>query len=142
MADDLTLQIKNDLAAAQSASEAASRWLEQRQASAELRYFANLVLEETVTNCIKYGYNDTQEHVIEITLRFSDDSMVISILDDGQPFDPLAAPEPDLHIKPEERPIGGLGIYLLRQMSDRMEYRRDGDKNRLTIWKTMRPSSG
>jgi len=140
MADDLTLRIKDDLAAAQSASEAASRWLEQRQTPAELRYFANLVIEEIVTNCIKYGYNDTKEHVIEITLQFSGGSLVITILDDGQPFDPLAAPEPDLHIDPEERPIGGLGLYLLRQMSDRMEYHRDGDKNRLTIWKAAPPS--
>lgn len=138
MADDLTLRIKNDLAAAQSGSEAASRWLEQRQTSAELRYFANLAIEEIVTNCIKYGYNDTKDHVIEITLTFSGGALVITILDDGQPFDPLAAPAPDLHIDPEERPIGGLGIYLLRQMSDRMEYRRDGDKNRITISKAVR----
>ncbi len=141
MADDLTLRIKNNLAAAQGATEAASHWLEQRQASDDLRYFANLVIEEIVTNCIKYGYNDTKEHFIDISLLFSGGALVITILDDGQPFDPMAAPDPDLHINPDDRPIGGLGIYLLRQMSDRMEYRREGDKNRLTICKTVRPSN-
>jgi anti-sigma regulatory factor (Ser/Thr protein kinase) len=138
MADDLTLQIKNDFAAVQSASEAATRWLEERQTPKELRYFANLAIEEIVTNCVKYGYTDSKEHLIEVTLRFSAGALVITLIDDGQPFDPLAAPEPDLDMAVEERPIGGLGIYLLRQMSDRMEYRRDADKNRLTMWKAAR----
>jgi anti-sigma regulatory factor (Ser/Thr protein kinase) len=138
MADDLTLKIKNDFAAVQSANAAASRWLEKRHTAADLRYFASLAIEEIATNCIKYAYHDKKEHVIEIHLLLSPGALIMTVRDDGQPFDPLTAPGPDLRVAAEDRPIGGLGIYLLRQMSDRIEYVREGNKNRLTLWKTAR----
>jgi anti-sigma regulatory factor (Ser/Thr protein kinase) len=136
MTDELTLQIQTTFAAVQSANETASRWLAERTTAAELQYFANLAIEEIATNCIKYGYDDAKNHVIEVKLSFSgSDVLVVTVVDDGHPFNPLEAREPDLSVPVEERPIGGLGIYLLRQLCDRMEYVREGGKNRLTLRK-------
>ena len=138
MTHELTLQIENNFAAVQSANETASRWLAERTTAAELQYFANLVVEEIATNCIKYGYDDSKNHVIEVKLALSGNALVVTVVDDGHPFNPLEAREPDLSVAVEERPIGGLGIYLLRQLCDGMEYVREGGKNRLTLRKAKR----
>ena len=138
MADELTLEIQNNLAAVQNANETASRWLEERTVSPDLQYFANLAIEELATNCIKYGYDDAKEHMIEVKISIAADALVMTVSDDGHPFNPLEAPAPDMSVDAEDRPIGGLGLHLLRQMSDRMEYVRERGKNRLTLSKAVK----
>jgi anti-sigma regulatory factor (Ser/Thr protein kinase) len=138
MSDDLTLQIKNSVASVQSANEAASRWLTERGAPAEIQYFATLAIEEFATNSIKYGYDDPNEHLIEVGISLSGFELMLTIIDDGHAFNPLETPEPKLSVPVEERPVGGLGIYLVRKMSDRMEYSREGNKNRLRLQKAFR----
>jgi len=137
MADELTLQIKTNFAAVHSANEGASRWLADRNAPHDVHYFANLAIEELVTNCIKYGYEDAGEHIIEIKLRISGNELALTVTDDGHPFNPLELPAPDTQLPVQDRPIGGLGIHLLRQMSDRMEYVRADGRNRITLRKSM-----
>lgn len=138
MTDELILQIKNNFAAVQSANEAASQWLAQRTTLVDLQYFASLAIEEIATNCIKYGYDDAKEHIIEVKLLLSAKTLVVTVEDDGHAFNPLEVPTPDTSLPAEDRPIGGLGLYLLRQLSDRMEYTREQGKNRLTLQKTVR----
>ena len=62
---------------------------------------------------------------------------MLTVTDDGHPFDPREVPEPDIQLPVEERPVGGLGIHLLRKMSDRMEYGREGGRNRLCLRKSL-----
>ena len=137
MADELTLQIQASLSAVSSANETASRWLADRNAPPEVQYLANLAVEELVTNCIKYGYEDAAEHMIEVRLQISGNELALTVSDDGRPFNPLELPEPDIHLPIEDRPIGGLGIYLLRRMSDKMDYVRAFGKNSVTVRKSM-----
>ena len=73
-------------------------------------------------------------HEIEIALKSEPDAITIEITDDGRPFDPLSdAPEPDVGAAMEDRAIGGLGIHLVRAMMDEMSYRREGNKNHITL---------
>lgn len=137
MANELTLQIPANFSAIQSASEAASEWLAERNAPNEVHYLANLAIEELVTNCIKYGYKDTRDHVIEIKLQILGHEMALTVTDDGVPFNPLEVPLPDTQLPLQDRPIGGLGIYLLRRMSDHMDYMRAAGRNRITLRKSM-----
>ena len=137
MPDQLNLRVKNAFAEIPAANEAASRWLAARQAPPAADYLANLTIEELVTNCVKYGYDDANEHVIEIELSLSPAELVLTVTDDGHPFNPLELPEPDTNLPVEDRAVGGLGIHLLRKMSDRMEYVRTDGKNRLTIHKSL-----
>ena len=137
MDDQLTLRVKNAFAEIPAANEAASRWLADRNSSPVADYFANLTIEELVTNCIKHGYDDKGEHIIEITLKLSANELVLSVTDDEHSFNPLKLPKPDTHLPMEDRPIGGLGIHLLRKMSDRMEYERKGGKNQITLHKSL-----
>ncbi len=136
MAHALTLRIKNAFTEIPTVSETASNWLAERNAPPAADYLANLALEELITNCIKYGYDDALEHVIEIELKFSGGELVLTVVDDGHPFNPLEQPEPDTDLPVEDRPIGGLGIHLLRKMSDHMEYTRLENQNRLTLRKS------
>ena len=73
-------------------------------------------------------------HEFEITLTSEADVLRIEVTDDGRPFDPLnEAPEPDLDASVDDRQVGGLGIHLVRTMVDEMSYRREQDKNHLTL---------
>jgi len=137
MEDHLMLRVKSAFAEIPAANEAASRWLADRSVPPAADYLANLAIEELVTNCIKYGYDDSAEHIIEIELKLSVGELVITVTDDGLPFNPLELPEPDTNLRVEDLPIGGLGIHLLRKMSDRMDYARTDGKNRLTLRKSL-----
>ena len=93
-----------------------------------------LVLEELVTNIINYGY-DKGHHVILLAFSLEHDALTIQLIDDGKPFNPLDAPEPDINAPAEERRIGGLGIYFANKLMDSLTYERKDDKNHLTITK-------
>ena len=133
MADELILQIKATFAEIPSASETISTWLTKRNAPADVQYFANLAIEEFVTNCIKYGYQDDREHVIEIRLQLSESELTLTVVDDGRPFNPLDAPAPDTTATLECRQPGGLGIALVRAMMDEVRYERRDGHNVLTL---------
>jgi anti-sigma regulatory factor (Ser/Thr protein kinase) len=134
MADELTLMIKNSMGEISPAIEAVARWISDRNLSPRIDYLPSLAIEELVTNCIKYAYPAGEEHVISIELRLVDRTLALSVTDDGRPFNPLEAPAPNLDLPPEERPIGGLGIHLLRQLADGMDYVRMNYQNRVTLW--------
>ena len=100
---------------------------------AQLIFRVNLVLEELGLNIMSYGY-DEGLHEFEITLTSEADVLRIEVTDDGRPFDPLnEAPEPNLDASVDDRQVGGLGIHLVRTMVDEMSYRREQDKNHLTL---------
>jgi anti-sigma regulatory factor (Ser/Thr protein kinase) len=100
---------------------------------AQFIFRVNLVLEELGLNIMNYGH-DEGLHEFEITLTSEADVLRIEVTDDGRPFDPLnEAPEADLDASVDDRQVGGLGIYLVRTMVDEMSYRREQDKNHLTL---------
>ena len=102
----------------------------------DLVYQVDLVLEELIVNTVNYGYDDDSRHEIEVTLTSDEDVFTVEIIDDGHAFNPLKdAPEPDLDAGIEDRPIGGLGIHLMRVMMDDVHYRREANKNHLTLIK-------
>ncbi len=97
-----------------------------------------LALDEILTNVISYGYPQGGEHVITVRLAVQAAELVIEVEDDGRPFNPLTVAPPDLEQSPQQRPIGGLGLHLVRQMMDRLEYRREQNKNFLVMIKALR----
>ena len=106
----------------------------------ELLFQIQLVLEEIGTNIIKYGKDGEIETEIQITLTSESKSLTMEIEDSGKPFDPLAdAPAPDLDSEVQDRPIGGLGVYLVRELMDEASYRREDGKNKLTLIKYKLP---
>jgi anti-sigma regulatory factor (Ser/Thr protein kinase) len=101
----------------------------------------NLALDELITNVILYGYEDGGHHQIRVALSANDDELTAELVDDGKPFDPIAeSPEPRLEAPLEERPIGGLGLHLVRTLMDDVRYRRDGAYNRMSLVKRLDPT--
>ncbi len=93
----------------------------------------NVVFDELLSNIIKYGYDDGALHEIHVALSASAAVIEIRIEDDGKAFDPLSLPEPDVSLPLAERPVGGLGIHFVRQLMDRVEYKRENNHNYLFL---------
>ena len=135
MADALMLRVKNHLAEL----DRMGRLLHDfglRHALPERTVFElTLALDEILTNVISYAYDDAGEHEILVHVSLDGFDLRIQVEDDGRPFDPLTVPPPDTDLPLEERPIGGLGVHLVRRVSDGLEYRRESDRNVLVVSK-------
>lgn len=95
-----------------------------------------LALDEAVANVINYAFiGVAPPHRIAVVLEIGRDRVVAEVTDNGRPFDPSAASEPDCATPLENRDVGGLGIHLIRRVMDRVEYHRTGDENRLRLEK-------
>ena len=93
-----------------------------------------LAAEEILVNIVRYAYPGRTGE-IRVSCRFRDGAVEVSISDRGHPFDPPAFPDPDLTIPVEDRPEGGMGIYIVRHHVDGFYYRRRGGMNRVTLVK-------
>ncbi|RJQ55417.1 MAG: ATP-binding protein [Actinobacteria bacterium] len=92
--------------------------------------------DEACSNAISHGYAKG-EGEIHIACDYDHDSIVLTISDNGIPFDPLGIPEPDLAKELEQRRLGGLGIHLIRTLMDEVKYHRRGDANVLVMLKKL-----
>lgn len=96
----------------------------------------NLAAEEAVVNVMNYAYPPGTKGDIEVSTLIADGIFTLTIKDSGAPFDPTAKADADTTLSAEERPIGGLGIHLVRQLMDSLSYERTDDgKNILTMSK-------
>ncbi|HLO75764.1 MAG TPA: ATP-binding protein [Magnetospirillum sp.] len=96
-----------------------------------------LALDEFLTNAVTYGAAGGNGHKIEVDVTLEGHMVTVTIVDRAPPFNPLDVPPPDLSLELDDRPIGGLGIHLARGVMDEVLYRRDGDRNILTLRKSL-----
>ena len=95
----------------------------------------NLVLDEIVINVIAHGYEDDGEHQIHVRLALDGDVLTIQVEDDGRAFDLAGQPSPNLDLPIDERRIGGLGIHIVRSLTETIEHRRVDERNVVTLTK-------
>lgn len=96
-----------------------------------------LSVEEVVENVVSYAYENGAGY-LEVCVEKSEANMLtIQLKDEGKPFDPLAMPDPDITLSAEDRKIGGLGIFLCKQMMDNVTYRFENNCNILTLQKQL-----
>lgn len=101
-----------------------------------VRRSVSVVLDELLTNTLSYGLvGHGGEAIVDIELR--GDRLVITISDNGRPFDPFTSSAPDTTLSVEEREIGGQGLHLVRRMVDEMSYHRRSDRNIVTLTKRL-----
>lgn len=131
--ESVSLKIAPELDQLERITAAVEEFAERDAWPPDLTFKVNLVLDELSVNVVNYGGNASE---IEVSLASDGDQVRVEIADDGKPFDPLhEAPEPDIDAPLEDRPIGGLGIYLVREMMDELYYSRENGKNRLAMVK-------
>lgn len=92
-----------------------------------------LILDEMVTNVINYAYPDGKPHDFYLEIEKDGDHLNLKLVDSGVAFDPLQQDVADTESDLEDRPIGGLGIFIVKQLSESVAYERKDDKNHLFI---------
>lgn len=116
-------------------SETVEDFCERNDLSPKLVFKITLVLDEIITNIIDYGYVEPGSHTIDVYLDLEGTVLTIVVIDDAAAFNPLEVSQPELEIPLEERkrPIGGMGIHLVRSITDSLAYERKDDRNVLTM---------
>lgn len=132
-----SITLPNDISTISQLSEFVETVCEEKGLDMALTMNLNLALEEAVVNVMSYAYPDSQGDVkVDIII---DDQKVVSILtDSGIPFDPTQKGDVDTTLPAEERPIGGLGIHLVKQIMDKVSYQYVDNQNILTLEKNIK----
>ncbi|MDF9828704.1 ATP-binding protein [Parabacteroides sp. PF5-6] len=132
------IRLKNELSQLRRLSAFVSEKSTDFNLDQKLCLRLNLALEEAVTNVIMYAYPEGMEPKrITVRMEKMDDKLVITLIDAGMAFDPTAKEQPDLAQPANDRPIGGLGIHLIREIMTEVSYCRRRDRNRLTLIKDL-----
>ena len=95
-----------------------------------------LIVEELASNAIIHGAVEGQQvgqHELSVNIAIDGDLLTLDFRDEGAPFDPLSTEAPDLDVDIMDRKIGGLGLYLIRQIAEETHYRRVDDANLLRV---------
>ena len=137
-ADRVSLELRNSLAELDTLCQSLQQFGESLGFSNKAIFQLCLAMEEIVSNIISYGYADEAVHWIKIAISHEQGTLIIRLEDDGIPFNPLWAGEPDCECPMEERKVGNLGIHLCKKVMDKMIYERCGNKNMLTLTKDIK----
>lgn len=137
-----TITLRNELAEIARLAEFVDAFCAPIQPSDQDRLSLHLLLEEAATNVINHGYRDGQPHTFTVSLAFTAEERITAVITDTAPaFDPLARPPVDTSRPLEEREIGGLGVHLLKRLTDYSHYERKDGKNVLTLERVIRRAS-
>jgi len=131
----LTISMHPRLPEIRRCADAVDEYLSERAVKRDVIFQIDLALDELLSNTIQWGYENNPGNESEITLNIeiTDQSIFMSIEDDASPFNPLNMPDPDIEASLQDRPIGGLGIHLVRQVMDEILYERKNNKNILSM---------
>lgn len=142
MSEIQTISIRNDLHEIQRVGHMIHAFVVNHHLPLSLVMDFTLASDELLTNVISYGYDDEQEHNIHLQIKCDASALVLRIEDDGRAYNPFSAPTPNLTTELLDRPVGGLGIYLVGQLMDQMEYERKLNKNIILLRKQIPPQKG
>lgn len=135
MTGALEIRVRNSLDEIARLAEQVDDFCDAQGIGPGIAYNLNLAFDELLTNTISYGYDDNAEHEIVVRLAVSDTAVSAEIVDDGAAFDPLSREDPDVDADLDDREIGGLGIFFVKQFMDEVAYRREGDYNIVALRK-------
>lgn len=134
----MQIEIKNDINEISKICDQIDVFCKENAISDQKRQDINLIIDELASNVIFYAYPQGEVHTFSLVLEKESQIIYIKIIDSGVPFNPLQKDDPDTDLSAEERQIGGLGIFLVKQLSERVTYKRIKDKNHLTIIVSLR----
>ncbi len=133
MSADLHLKLEADPERLSDITDAVEELGERERWPPDFLFRMNLVLEEMTLNVMTHGRSAGASE-LEVVVVCEADTVTVEIVDDGPRFDPLQdAPVPDPDASLDDRPVGGLGVYLVREMVDEVSYRYEDGRNRLLI---------
>lgn len=129
------LRIKNQISELEKVAQFVEEIGEELGLSMELQMNLNLVMEEMVTNVIFYAYPQGEVADIELLAKSDGKELTFVLSDQGKEFDPTAKEDADLDVNPADRELGGMGIFIVKNIMNKVTYQRLEGKNLLTMTK-------
>ena len=129
------LRIKNQISELEKVAQFIEEIGEELGLSMELQMNLNLVMEEMVTNVIFYAYPEGDVEDIELLAKSDGKELTFVLSDQGKEFDPTAKEDTDLDVNPADRELGGMGIFIVKNIMNKVTYQRLEGKNLLTMTK-------
>jgi anti-sigma regulatory factor (Ser/Thr protein kinase) len=133
--DNLRLSLRNRVDELRRLSESASAYLRPFELGEELEADVTLALEELFINIVRHGYPDGGEHSIHVEINVGGSAITMTVEDKGLPFNPMDVPLPDTILPIGERQVGGLGIHIIRSLTDSVSYEWSEGTNRTVMTK-------
>jgi anti-sigma regulatory factor (Ser/Thr protein kinase) len=131
------IKVKADTAELDNVLSFADTILEELGCSVKAQMQIDIAIEEIFVNIAHYAYPESEgEAVIYVEPGEGSSSVTITFEDEGIPYDPLKNEDPDITLSADDRPIGGLGIFMVKKSMDEVSYEYKDGKNRLTIKKS------
>ncbi len=140
--EERVLTLDSDIAELERLGQFLDEFCRLEGLSREICNQLQVALEELVINAIKHGGCEPKEGAIQLSIRKDGTEVSIVLSDSGVGFNPLNVPEPDLTKSLLDRPVGGLGIHLVRNLIPSIRYERRGDRNYLYLTKSVIPDAG
>ena len=129
------IRIKNQISELEHVAQFVEEIGEELGLSMELQMNLNLVMEEMVSNIIFYAYPQEVDAEIELVAKSDGKELTFVLTDQGREFDPTAKEDADPNVNPAERDIGGMGIFIVKNIMNQVTYQRLEGKNLLTMTK-------
>ena len=137
MAAELSIQLSNNRPEIRNLRNRFDIFAKDNKIPEKAIHDVQLALDEIVTNTIEYGYEDDDKHLIDIKFTFNKESLKITIIDDANPYNILDKENPDTSLSLEDKPIGGLGIYLVKHLMTNIDYDYRDGKNHILLTKSL-----
>ncbi len=129
------ISLSTDLSSITELEQSLEEFASAHELDMKLQNRLNLMLEELITNSVNYSLKTISGPELELSLSLEEQVVVARIEDNGPMFNPFSdAPEADTTSSLEDRPVGGLGVYLTKKFADKYTYERIGERNRVTLW--------
>ena len=134
----MKIKLNNDLKELQRLAESVEQFGEENNLQMKDIFDVNLALDELITNIISYGYGDGSNESIDLEIIIDNDELKILIEDNAKEFDPFEKEDPIIDIPLEEKKVGGLGIFFVKQKMDKYSYKRENGKNKIELIKKIK----
>ena len=135
MASRIEISLKNQLPEIHRLVGVVEAFFSEHGLPDRLAHNFNLAFDEIITNIVSYGYDDGGDRQIDVRLALVDGLIEAEVVDDAKAFDPLNAPDPDITAELDDRPIGGLGVFFVKQLMDDVRYKRENGRNHIYFCK-------
>lgn len=134
----ITVRLPADLREVDRLNRVIRQFGDLHEVPSRVLYAVNLALDEVVTNVVRHGFENAKDQEVVARVTAASGEVTTEVSDAGRAFNPLDVPAPNLDAPLSERTLGGLGIHLVRNLMDAVEYRREDGKNVLTMRKRIR----